>query len=187
MGSFPNPPTVLRPKRFAIQLPVEFRPQHSDRWWQAKTDNISANGALFRSRKWVPQLMPIEVKLQLPTSLAGEGTVSLLCSGYVVRSVEPQPPSDEAHIAATIVEYQLTNGKPGLTADLRQAQLLAMRGDIAKLLHRLNTLLFIVHGQTELVLLGPGNENKFRSFAVKVQQAAEEAAAVVQSLAKTLE
>ena len=103
------------------------------------------------------------------------------------RSVEPQPPSDEAHIAATIVEYQLTNGKPGLTADLRQAQLLAMRGDIAKLLHRLNTLLFIVHGQTELVLLGPGNENKFRSFAVKVQQAAEEAAAVVQSLAKTLE
>ncbi len=185
MATSPKPP-VGRPKRFDIELPVEFRPHDSDRWWQAKTENISANGVLFRAKKQLPPLTPVDVKLQLPSSLTGEGTVRLLCSGYVVRSEGPDAASGESKIAATIQEYQLANGKPGPAADLRQAQFLAMRGDVAKLVHRLNTLLFIVIGHTELVLIDPGNEDNVRSFALKTQQAAEEAAGVVRSLAKML-
>jgi signal transduction histidine kinase len=186
MATPPNPPGVLRPKRFEIELPLEFRPQGSDRWWQGKTENISANGALFRTRKRVPPLTPVDAKLQLPALLTGEGTVELLCSGYVVRSLEPQPPFYEAQIAATFLSYKLANGRPGSTGDLDQAQVAARRSEIGNLIHRLNTLLMIVEGNAELVLLAPGNEPRVRSLATQAHQAAEEAATVVRSLAKML-
>ena len=186
MASSPSPPNVGRPKRFALDLPLEFRPQDSDRWCQATTENISANGILFRARKYVAPLTPVDVKLQLPAALTGDAVVRLLCSGYVVRSVEPQAPSEEAQVAATFLHAQVANGKPGLAADLRLAQLLAVRGEVAKFTHRLNTLLFIILGNAELMLLEPGAESKVRSSAAQTRRAAEEATTLVRSLAKTL-
>jgi signal transduction histidine kinase len=186
MASSPSSPSGLRPKRFALELPLEFRAQDSDRWSQAKTENISANGILFRARKFLPPLTPVDLKLQLPAALTGEGVVRLLCSGYVVRSVEPRLPFEKAQVAATFLHAQLANGKLGLAADLRQAQLLAVRGELAKLTHRINTLLFIILGNAELMLLEPGEESKVRSYALQTRQAAEEASAVFRSLLKTL-
>ena len=186
MASSPIPPGALRPKRFTVEVPLEYRPQDSDRWLQAKTQNISANGVLFRARKSVPPLTPVDLKMQLPASLTGQGVVRLLCSGYVVRSVEPQLPFQEAQVAATFLHAQLVNGKPGLVADLRQAQLLAVRDEVGKLAHRLNTLLFIILGNTELMLLEPGDEAKVRNFALQTRQAADEATALVRALAKAL-
>ncbi len=186
MASSPSLPAGSRPKRFALEIPLEFRPEGSDRWWPAKTENISANGILFRGGKAVPPLTPVDIVLQLPPALTGEGVVRLLCSGYVVRSDEPQPPSEEVHVAATFLHAQLANGKPGPVADLRQAQLRAMRGEVGKLTHRLNTLLFIVLGNTELMLTGPMDEAKLRNFTSQIRQAAEEATTLVRSLANML-
>jgi hypothetical protein len=186
MASSPSSPSSLRPKRFALELPVEYRAQGSDRWSEAKTENISANGILFRAHTSLPPLTPVDVKLQLPASLTGEGVVRLLCSGYVVRSAEGESPAQEAQVAATFLHAQLANGKRGPSADLRQAQLLAIRGEVAKLTHRINTLLFIILGNAELMLLEPAGEARVRNIAQQTRQAAEEATSVVRALVKTL-
>src|SRR6478672_2529260 len=105
----PTPPRtsdVVRPKRFPLQLAAEFRPHDSQQWWEAKTENISANGALLRTSKRLPPLTPLDVKLQLPTSLTGESKVQLLCSGYVVRTIEPRLPFTEGQVAATFLHFQ---------------------------------------------------------------------------------
>ncbi len=186
MASSPSSPGPLRPKRFALDLPLEFRRHDSERWSPAKTENISANGILFRTRKSVPPLTPIDLKLQLPVALTGDGVVRLLCSGYVVRSVEPELPLQEALVAATFLHAQLANGKPGPVAEFRQAQLLAVRGEVGELTHRLKNLLFIIVGNAELMLLEPHEELKLRNYAQQTRQAAEDASALVRSLAKML-
>ncbi len=184
MASFPS--SLLRPKRFALELPLEFRRHDSNRWLPAKTQNISANGVLFRTRKPVPPLTPIDLKLQLPAALTGDGVVRLLCSGYVVRSIEPELPLQDAEVAATFLHAELANGKPGRVAEFRQAQLSAVRGEIGELTHRLKNLLFIIVGNAELMLLEPYDEAKARNFAQQTRQAAEDASDLVQSLAKAL-
>jgi hypothetical protein len=183
----PTPPRssdVVRPKRFPLELSAEFRPHDSQRWWQAKTENISANGALLRTSKWVSPLTPVDVKLQLPAALTGDSKVQLLCSGYVVRSIESRLPFVDAQLAATFLHFQLSNGKAG--SSLRQAQQLAVRGDPGKLIHRLNTLLFVILGNAELLLAKPGDEKKVRTSASQMHQAAEEAAKLVRELGNNL-
>ncbi|MGI9102857.1 MAG: PilZ domain-containing protein [Terriglobales bacterium] len=184
MATPPKPP--LRPKRFALELPLEFRRYDSDRWWAGRSEDISANGLLFRSRNPVPPLTPLDVKLELPSSLAGDATVRLLCSGYVVRTMAPETPSDEARIAATFFDFHLSNGKGGPMSELRQAQRLAMQSEVARLFHRLNTLLFLIQGNAELVSLEPGNELKVRELTTRVLHAAEDASATVRTLAEAL-
>ncbi len=185
MAPSPNSPTPARPKRFALELPIEFRPQHDDRWWPGKTENISANGVLFTAKKAIPPLTPIEVLLDLPVSLAGDSGVRLLCLGHVVRSKE-QNGSGKAQVAATFFDYRLADGKAGPSGELRQAQLVATQGNVAALAHRLNTLLCIIMGNAELLLLEPGNAEHVRSFSLQTRHASEEAATIVTSLVTLL-
>jgi len=180
----PRSPNLVRPKRFAVELLAEFRPHDSQRWWEAKTENISANGALLRTSRQVPPLTPLDVKLQLPTALTGESKVQLLCSGYVVRAIEPRLPFAHGQLAATFLHFELSNGKAG--SSLRQAQQVAVRGEAGKLVHRLNTLLFVILGNAELLLAKPGDEKKVRNYTVQMQQAAEEAARLVRELGTTM-
>ncbi len=186
MAPSPNSPTPARPKRFALELPIEYRPQNDDRWWPGKTENISANGVLFTAKKGVPPATPIEVLMQLPPELTGDSAVRLLCLGHVVRSEESPTASGEAQMAATFVDFRLANGKAGPSGELRQAQLVAARGEIATLAHRLNTLLCIIMGNAELLLLDPKDEAKVRSLSLQTRHATEEAAAIVGSLATML-
>ena len=125
-----------------------------------------------------------DVKLQLPTSLTGESKVQLLCSGYVVRTIGPRLPFTEGQVAATFLHFQLSNGKAG--SSLRQAQQVAVRGEAGKLVHRLNTLLFVILGNAELLLAKPADEKKVRTVALQMQQAADEAAGLVRSLAQSI-
>ncbi len=186
MATSPNSPTSARPKRFALELPIEFRPQNDDRWWPGTTENISANGVLFTAKKRVPPSTPIEVLLPLPPALAGDSAVRLLCLGQVVRSEEPASASGEAQVAATFVDFRLANGKAGPSGEFRQAQILAAKSELGALAHRLNTLLCIIMGNSELLLLDPGNEAKVRNLSLQTRHATEEAATVVTSLAALL-
>ncbi len=183
MATSPNVPAPKSPKRFALELPIEFRSQHDDYWSPGKTRNISANGVLFCTGRRLLPLTPIEIKVQLPPELTGDSTVSLLCLGHVVRTVEqPEDSSEEVQAAATFFDYRLAEGKAGLSAELRQAQLLATRGHVATLARRLNTLLCIIMGNTELALLDPGIQTRLRSLCVQSQQATKEAASVLAAL-----
>ncbi len=165
---------------------MDFRVHNGEQWWRATTVNVSANGVLFRARKRLPPQTPVEVKMQLPTALTGDAAVRLLCSGYVVRATEPKLPFGRTEIAATFLDYQVANGKSGPVAEWRQAQMLALRGEVGRLVHRLNNLLSIMLGSADLVLLDTGDEARVRSFALQTRQAAEEAAQVVRALADTL-
>src|SRR5512135_3119766 len=182
MATSPEAPALSSPKRFALELPIEFRAQHDHRWWPGKTENISANGMLFTARKRVLPLSPIQITLQLPAALTGDGAVRLLCFGYVVRALDPQPPSDEFRVAATLFDYRLVNGKSGPAADLRQAQLLASRGDVATLAHRLTTLLCVIMGNAELLLLDAADAARVRQACIRTRQATQEAATLLGSL-----
>jgi hypothetical protein len=185
MATTPNPSPTCAPKRFALQLPLEFRPHGSDQWWQAETDNISINGALFHTSKQVPPHTPLDVKLQLPNSLTGLDTLQLLCSGYAVRWVEPRPPCENGQLAATFLTYKLSDTKTAASADLGGARSLPALHDVAKLVHRLNTLLFVILGRAELLSLDPGDESKVRDVSNQIRRSAEEAAGVVRSMANT--
>jgi hypothetical protein len=186
MATSPTSPFALRPKRFPLRLPLDFRVLNGERWWRATTVNVSANGVLFRARKRLAPQTPLEVKMQLPPALTGDGTVRLLCSGYVVRSSESRLPFGRARIAATFHDFQLVNGKPGLTAEWRQAQLAASRTEGGRIVHRLNNLLSIMLGSADVVLLDPANQDNARNFALQTRQAAEEAAMLVRALAQML-
>lgn len=182
MASLPKSPAGPRPKRFALEIPLEFRAPESDRWSSGKTHDISANGVLFHTAHDLPPQMPLDVKFQLPASLTGEGTVRLHCSGYVVRSTAPAAPSDEAQVAVTFLDCHVANGKPGPVAELRQARNLAMKREIGTLFHRMNTLLFIIMGNAEL-LSGRVNDPGVQELGSRTMQAAEEASGIVRSLA----
>ncbi len=186
MNSSPESRTSMSPKRFALELPIEFRPQHDFRWWPGKTENISANGILFSTHKRLLPLTPIEIALQLPAALTGDSPVRVLCLGYVVRTIEPQLPSDEVQLAATFVDYRLVSSDAGPSGELRRAQLLASRGDVATLAHRLNTMLSVIMGNAELLLLDAGNEARVRAFCLQTRQVTHEAATLLGSLVTVL-
>ncbi len=184
MATPPNSPHALRPKRFALELPVEFRSHESEKWWQGTTENISANGVLFRTRETVLPLTPLDLIFELPDSVTGDGRIQLLCTGYVVRCVEPSPPAGHAEVAATFHTYRLAHRKAGpstMSADWQDSPELP---NIGKLFHRLNTLLFMISGGSELLVLDAGNESKVQYLAAQMHKAAEEAAGLIRSLAR---
>jgi hypothetical protein len=188
MAAPPNDaPRALRPKRFGIELPVEFRTHDSNRWWQGTTVDISANGILFRSLQRVPPKMPVDVRFQLPPALTGERAVPLLCSGYIVRSVEAQSPRDGTRIAATFLSCKLANGGPGPPAGLPPPSQQQSREDVARLVLRLKRLLVAIQNMSELVAREPGNQAKIRRMALQAQHAAKETVPVVQSLARAVD
>jgi hypothetical protein len=73
--------------RFPIRLPVALRTGASDR--TAETQNISANGVLFRMDADVPVGSAVDFTLSLPANVVGaEADVQVDCRGRVVRSFE---------------------------------------------------------------------------------------------------
>ncbi len=180
MAALANSPGGIRPKRFALEIPLEFRRRNADHWSPAKTEDVSVNGALLRARESFPPQTPLDVKLRLPTSLTGDGEVQLLCSAYVVRSLDAKPPSQESRTAIAFVDFRLSNGKPQPMAEIRQAP------DLRALFHRLNSLLFIIAGNAEMLALEGGDESKARDIASRTQRAADDASAAVRSLAALL-
>ena len=61
MATSPNVPAATSPKRFALEIPIEFRSQHDHHWWPGKTKNISANGVLFSAGR---ELLPLMLRKQ---------------------------------------------------------------------------------------------------------------------------
>ncbi|MGH9524808.1 MAG: PilZ domain-containing protein, partial [Terriglobales bacterium] len=124
-------PAGPRPKRFPLELPLEVRVAGSADWWNATTEDVSANGMRFRAGAYIPPQTPVDVKLQLPPALTGDGTVRLECSGYVVRSNKPSLVSDEARMAVTFLEFHLADTPNVGASGARQTKSEAIRRDLA--------------------------------------------------------
>ena len=184
MASVPNSPAGPRPKRFPLELPLEVRVAGSTDWWSATAEDISANGICFRVANYVPPRTAVDVKLQLPAALTGHGAVRLQCSGYVVRSNQPSMESHEARVAVAFLDFHIAGVRTAVEA--QREQIAQVRREVGDLIHRLNSLLFIIMANAELITGDPRLESNVRDYATHSMNASDEASRIVRSLAAAL-
>ena len=88
--------------RFPIRLPVVIL--SGDRELVGMTENISANGVLFRLKEDLPTNTPVEFLLEIPAGeLFGDSTAAVHCLGRVIRSYRD---CSNCFAAAVIDEYR---------------------------------------------------------------------------------
>ena len=170
----------LRPKRFAVELPIDYRLRTWARWYTGKTENISCNGVLFHARQKLEPFSPIEFRLRLPEALTGDGEVALLCAGYVVREVEQD--HHRPTIAAAFLGYEVADGKQG-EDQLREAYRRLFRREVAGLSHKINNLLAIMMGNAEMIL-DAGADPK--QCAERIRDAAQSASIFMREFARKM-
>jgi hypothetical protein len=101
---------VPRDRRIRHQVPVLFRIAGSGEWMEGESDNISHTGLLFRSASPLDTGSALEVKLEMPHDLTGDGDAHVVCEGSLVR-VETIPPTRVKktpiyRLACSIKEYK---------------------------------------------------------------------------------
>ena len=98
-----------RAARFAIQIPMRYRPAGDMRWREGYTENISRSGVLFRTSQPMPLLTPIEMTLALPSEVGGGDDATVICRGRVVRTEPANRLDPRPAVAATIAGYRLAH------------------------------------------------------------------------------
>jgi hypothetical protein len=99
----------MRAQRFALELPVRYRPVGEAQWLDGKTENISHSGVLFHAEKSLGIDTPVEIKIALPVvTPAGTGS-EVICRARIVRT-ETRFEESAAALAAAFSEYQLVRG-----------------------------------------------------------------------------
>ena len=93
----------LRAARFMMRTPVRYRLVGDSEWHEGQTENISRSGVLFRVERASEPSAPIEMRLVLPVTLAGEAAASIVCLGRIVRTGKTLRAFT---LAAKIVEYR---------------------------------------------------------------------------------
>lgn len=171
----------LRPKRFAVELPIDYRLRSWARWYTGRTENISCNGVLFHSRQKLEPFAPIEFRLRLPEVLTGQGEVVLLCAGYVVRQLDEKE-TKHPRVAAALLGYEVADGKPE-EHQLREAYRRLFRREMSGLAHRLNNLLTVILGNADL-MLEKGQDP--RLCVERIRSAAHEASDFLQQFTRRL-
>jgi len=87
--------------RFPLTLPIRLITESGE--YDATTENISASGVLFRSKKDLGVNRRVEFLLTMPAEVIGtDSDVTLHCFGRVVRSYEGM---EQFHAAAIIDDY----------------------------------------------------------------------------------
>jgi hypothetical protein len=75
--------------RFPIQLPIALKSQTGES--HTRSENISANGVLFKVDSEMPVGSPVDFIISLPAAVLGaEADVLIDCHGRVVRSVDEE-------------------------------------------------------------------------------------------------
>jgi hypothetical protein len=88
--------------RFPLRLPVVILAENRE--FTGTTENISANGVLFRLKERLPVNAPVEFLLEIPAGeLCGDSTAAVHCLGRVVRSYQEH---SHCFAAAVIDEYR---------------------------------------------------------------------------------
>jgi hypothetical protein len=88
--------------RFPLSLPVQL--MASDKLYEAKTENISANGVLFQLNEVIAPGTEVDFLIEVAKGITGpEETAAVHCMGRVVRAYRD---GSGAHAAAIIDEYR---------------------------------------------------------------------------------
>jgi hypothetical protein len=92
-----------RALRFALALPLYYRSKGQTEWREARIENISRSGVLFRT----DDVMDVNTRLEMRFELtAGPALSGVLCRGHVVRTVLPRDTGSLPGFAATISAYR---------------------------------------------------------------------------------
>ena len=100
----------FRAKRFALQLPLKYRPLGEQDWHSGTTENISRSGMLFRAEELISPNVQLEINLVLPREIAGLSDAEVVCRGEIVRAVENSESAMSPAIAAKILQYHFQHG-----------------------------------------------------------------------------
>jgi hypothetical protein len=98
-------PARQRAPRYPVRTDVRYRQVGERDWHDGRTENISRNGVLIRTRHMIARHVPIEVLLALPPELGGAPGIPVMGRGRVVRTEPPSDAGAEAAVAAFIAEY----------------------------------------------------------------------------------
>ena len=105
--------TARRAERFPTRLPIHYRKRDQPDWYEAKTENISRTGVLFRGEHLLEVDTPVEMRVQtiwLPT-LEPAGAVDFIWRGSVVRTALLTTKDTRPALASTISHCRLVPGK----------------------------------------------------------------------------
>ena len=170
------PTTEMRARRFPVRLALHYR-EHGGRWQSGTTVNLSCSGVLFRARKTLQSLTPVELNLQVPRQLAGAAPVHLLCRGYVVRTAGPRLGLGRPRVAAAFTDFRLLDGAGRLHPAER------LRTLMGEGTHEMNNQLAVILGSTELLLERQDLSGDVRDGLLRIRDAATALAAGVRRMA----
>lgn len=95
--------------RFPLSLPVHVIA--SDKFYEATTENISANGILFKLNEIIDPGTEVDFLIQMEAGTETDPeTAAIHCFGRVIRSYKV---GDQIHAAAVIDEYKFQNEEDG--------------------------------------------------------------------------
>ncbi len=100
-----------RRSRFIIHIPISYRRVGDFAWSQAKSENLSRSGVLFRAAKPLEVNCPVEMQFVAPPEL-GDGGNLVACRGYIVRLSDINPQEHRLSMAAHFKHYQVIQ-RPG--------------------------------------------------------------------------
>ena len=98
-----------RARRFAMEVPLRYRARGEKQWHEARTENISRSGVLFRTEGTLDVATEIEMTFVLPGLAAPPAVV---CRGRVVRTVLPGGAVPWPGIAVTIARFRFQRRRP---------------------------------------------------------------------------
>ena len=98
---------IARERRLRHVVPVSFRVNGEGEWLSGTSENLSRSGLLFRSAVELSSGAKLEIKLEMPSELAGDEDAEVVCKATVAR-VTHAAKSKEAEaflIACAIEDY----------------------------------------------------------------------------------
>jgi len=102
--------SVLRAKRFNLQLPLKYRLLGELAWSKGTTENISRSGMLFRAEKVIQPQVQLEINLVLPPEITGLSTAEVVCRAEVVRALHSDKATMSPAVAARVFQYEFPHG-----------------------------------------------------------------------------
>jgi len=102
--------SVLRARRFNLQVPLRYRQLGEVVWSKGTTENISRSGMLFRAEQVIQPRVQLEINLVLPPEITGLPTAEVVCKGEVVRALPSDTATVSSVVAAKILHYEFPHG-----------------------------------------------------------------------------
>lgn len=104
---------LRRSKRFPIEAPLRYRVSCEEDWRQARTENISSTGVLFRCEQCAGRGAHVELNFLLLSTSGDHAGLEVACEGDVVRLDLPMEDEKLPALAVNITAYRLGPGTSG--------------------------------------------------------------------------